>query len=1116
MISLKKSTYPAVVLMALVGCLDTAGGQTVQLTADPANIVFNVQPGQTPPSVTVRLTTSTGQAVPYSIQAATSSGGSWLLFSPPSGNTPVDLFVTANSSGLPAGSYSGVLTVTATGVANSPFAIPVTLNIGSQLTASPTSLSFTYQSGSPTLPAAQSLAVNSTAGPTIPYTVTVQMTSGSGWLLVNPTSGTTPGNIAVSVNPSGLSPGVYNGSVRLTSTTAGTASFDVPVTLTIASSPTLTVTPASVNFAYQTGTAAPAPQVLTFTTSGPAIPFTLTPIPGPTGGNWLVLSSVSGQASEAQPQQITLSANITGLLPATYTTRILVNAPQSSTPSFEIPVNLLVSSLPLLILGTPPQPFNYQLGGSNPATQTIAVSSSSTPISFNASATVTGGTNWLTITPSSGTTPQTLTLSVNPGGLAPGEYTGTVTLTSAGAGNAPLSFPVRLNVSASTLLNANAGGLTFNYQTTTLQNPAAQIVTITSTGAPLNYTAAATASACNGLTNWLTVTQATGTTPGNITVSVSPAGLTPPQNCAGSIAVTAPGASNTVTIPVMFNVSANPLLNISPNSLDFSAPVGSAAPLAPKTISLTSTDPNVALPFNFVGTTTSGGQWLLVPAGGGGNTPTNLSITVNPAGLPAGNYQGTVTITSPNLPAPQVIPVTLAITSTVTAVVNPVSLSFTIPSNATAPVTQQVQVTAPNAAAPLTFSASATMLQGSGWLTVSPAGGTTPGSITVSAIAAGLSQGTYNGQVTVVIPGASNSPVNIPVTLTVGPPQSIGVGSTTLVFNHQIGAASGPPNQTLNVTSAGAAVAFTAEAATTSCGNFLSVTPTSATTPAALTVAVNTAGLTPGTCQGTITIRAPGLQTQVVNVTLNVAAAPVPAILAVVNAASFAPGPVAPGEIVTIFGTNIGPTTLANYELIQNGAFFATTVADTTVLFDNIPAPIIYVRNDQLSVVVPFEIAGRSNVNITVRRSGQTSAALSQRVVDFAPGIFTLNQQGSGTGAIVNQNGTVNGPLTPAPKGSVVAIYLTGAGLMNTNPPTGSVLTGAEPLPRLTTPNVAVTIGGQPATVHYAGGAPLSIAGLYQINVTVSNVAALGSGPQPLALTIGGAPAQGNVIVYVQ
>ena len=361
------------------------------------------------------------------------------------------------------------------------------------------------------------------------------------------------------------------------------------------------------------------------------------------------------------------------------------------------------------------------------------------------------------------------------------------------------------------------------------------------------------------------------------------------------------------------------------------------------------------------------------------------------------------------------------------------------------------------------------------------------------------------------VPGAANSPVSIPVTLTVGPAQSLSTGGNTLTFTYQPGGAN-PATQPINVTSTGGPITFNVAAATTSCGNFLTATPATATTPAPVTVGVNVNGLAAGTtCNGTVTISAPGVQPQVINVTLTVGAAIVPAVAAVVNAASSAPGVIAPGEIVTIYGTNIGPATLANYVVNANGSF-ATTVADTTVFFDNVPAPIIYARSDQTSVVVPFEVAGRPTVNVTIRRAGQTSASLNLRVVDYAPGMFTLNQQGFGQGAIVNQNGVVNGPQTPAAKGSVVSFYLTGAGLISTNPQTGSVVL-PSPLPVINAP-VEVRIGGMTATVEYKGAAPFNIAGLYQFNVRIPDT--VGSGTQSVVVAVGGVPAQGNVTMSIQ
>jgi uncharacterized protein (TIGR03437 family) len=1109
MISQRKSQYLLAVMLAGMGCLDTANAQSGQLTANPSQVIFNVQPGDVSVPEIVQLSTSNSQPVSFSLQATTQTGGPWLVVSPPSGNTPAQLFVSASASGLAAGSYTGAIVVTSSGVTNSPFSIPVTLNVGSQITATPSTLSFTYQTGAAN-PAAQTLAINSSGTSPISFTVSTPVTSGGSWLLATPTTGTTPASLSISVNPSGLTAGIYDGKVRITAVTQGAGTLEVPVTLTVSSNPTLKVSPSGgLSFAYQTGTSSPAAQTLTFSTDTGSVAFTLVPSTD-SGGSWLVLNSFSGVASQSQSQPITASVNITGLLPGAYTGRVLVSAPGASNPSFQIPVSLLVSSNPLLILGTPPATFNYQIGGTIPAAQSVPVTSSSTPITFTVAATTSSGSNWLVAGPATGTTPQPVTISVNPAGLAPGNYDGTVTISSAGAGNSPVSIPVKLTVGTSTMLNADTGGLTFNYQTTTQQVPAAQLVHITSTGAPLNYSAAVTASSCGG--SWLSVSPTTGTTPGQFTVSVAPAGISAPSTCSGTVAVTAQGASNSLSIPVTLNVSASPLLNIAPASLSFTAPVGTSSPLTPKVISLTSTDTSTPIPFTVTASTASGATWLFIASSGGNNTPANISVIANPAGLPVGTYQGTVTITSANLPAAQNIPVTLTITSNVTVSASPSSVSLNAPANATAAVTAQVQLQVTGTTSPVAFTASASVQQGSGWLSVTPAGGSAPQTLQISAQASGLSQGTYNGQITVIIPGASNSPINIPVTLTVGPAQTLTVNNTQLSFSYVLGSGIAPANQTVTVASTGGPVTFTATASTTSCGNFLSVSPTSATTTAIITAGVNVANVSQGTCNGTITIAAQGIQSQIVNVVLTVTAPVIPAITAVVNAASYAPGPVAPGEIVTIYGVNIGPATLTTYVLNPNNTF-ATKVADTEVLFDNIPAPIVYVRGDQSSVVVPFEIAGRPTVTIQVRRQGQTSASLQVRVVDQAPGIFTINVQGYGQGAIVNLDGTVNGPDRPAPKGSVVAVFLTGAGLMATNPQTGTVLS-ANPLPILNASTTAF-IGGQTASVAYSGGAPLAIAGLYQINLTVPATLP-GSGPQPVTLLIGSTPAQGNVTVYVQ
>jgi uncharacterized protein (TIGR03437 family) len=234
----------------------------------------------------------------------------------------------------------------------------------------------------------------------------------------------------------------------------------------------------------------------------------------------------------------------------------------------------------------------------------------------------------------------------------------------------------------------------------------------------------------------------------------------------------------------------------------------------------------------------------------------------------------------------------------------------------------------------------------------------------------------------------------------------------------------------------------------------------------------------------------------------------VPAVTAIVNSASYQAGAIAPGSILTIFGNNIGPRDLAA-GAFSNGQL-ATTAGGVQVTFDGTPAPILYARFDQVGVIVPFEVAGKTETAVQLSVNGQLAPAVQQPVGPAAPGIFTTASNGSGQASIVNQSGTVNAANEPAPKGSVVAIYLTGAGQLIPAGRSGSLGTPAQTIAE----SVIVTIGGEVASLQYAGAAPGSVLGLYQINATVP--ADSPSGSVPIQVTIGSASAQGGVTMYVQ
>lgn len=230
---------------------------------------------------------------------------------------------------------------------------------------------------------------------------------------------------------------------------------------------------------------------------------------------------------------------------------------------------------------------------------------------------------------------------------------------------------------------------------------------------------------------------------------------------------------------------------------------------------------------------------------------------------------------------------------------------------------------------------------------------------------------------------------------------------------------------------------------------------------------------------------------------------PAPAVFAngTVNGASFASatsanGAIAPGAIVSIFGSNLASGT-ARAVLIP----LQTTLLDTTVFMNGVPVPLYYVANGQVNAQVPYEIQA-GNVFVQVNRGGQSSLVQTVQAATVSPGIFTLNSSGTGDGAFLHANYQAVSATNPAQGGETILIYATGLGAT-----TPAVATGAG-APTTVTVNTTVkptvTIGGQPAAVSFSGLAP-GFVGLYQINVQVPT--GLPAGSQQLVLTSGGVQA---------
>jgi uncharacterized protein (TIGR03437 family) len=233
-----------------------------------------------------------------------------------------------------------------------------------------------------------------------------------------------------------------------------------------------------------------------------------------------------------------------------------------------------------------------------------------------------------------------------------------------------------------------------------------------------------------------------------------------------------------------------------------------------------------------------------------------------------------------------------------------------------------------------------------------------------------------------------------------------------------------------------------------------------------------------------------------------------PLVTGIVNAASYANGPVAPGEIVAIFGQNLGPKDIALGSFDKNG-IMTSQLSATQVTFNGVPGPLIYASSGAVAAIVPYEVAGADQVAIQVSFNGQMSPTQAVPGSVAAPGVFSADASGSGPGAILNGDYSLNSLDNPVPAGGIIVVYATGGG--QTNPPatTGAITATSTTLAA----DVAVTVGGQPATVLYAGNAGGEVAGAVQLNLQLPPDV---TGTVPIVVTVGGRQSQPTTTVSIQ
>jgi uncharacterized protein (TIGR03437 family) len=180
------------------------------------------------------------------------------------------------------------------------------------------------------------------------------------------------------------------------------------------------------------------------------------------------------------------------------------------------------------------------------------------------------------------------------------------------------------------------------------------------------------------------------------------------------------------------------------------------------------------------------------------------------------------------------------------------------------------------------------------------------------------------------------------------------------------------------------------------------------------------------------------------------------------------------------------------------------------VLFNDTPAPILYTSANQIAAVAPYELAGASTAQIVVQYGAQSSAAFPISIAPAAPGLITADASGAGQAAAVNQDGSLNNSGTPAVAGSLITLSGTGGGQTSPAAIDGAIASTAAPQQL----SITATIGGQPATVQYAGTTPGEVSGIMQIKVQIPSGVTAGSAV-PVAIEIGGVASQSGVTIAV-
>jgi len=756
--------------------------------------------------------------------------------------------------------------------------------------------------------------------------------------------------------------------------------------------------------------------------------------------------------------------------------------------------SLTVSSPPLTnTLLIDPYQLQFHIAAGAPrisGSQCVAVLTSGQSVAVQGS--LAGSPLWARLNIAQFQTPGSFCLTADATSLVPGSYSNTLNVQT--TGTQPSSASIQLNLVVDP--DSPANFLVPSHLTTSAAkdgDPQTQSFVISNNGGlPASFQLIPPSAA------WLKLTPSSGLVSiGSsivVTAQIDPTGL---ESGVYDTSFSITGAAFPITVQWTLNVAppAPGLLVLSQNAVEFTAwqagsPVTTSVGLVNQgAISLSPT-------------ITPDAPWLtvlpqsLVLAAGSSRA---MEVTADPAALSPGFYSASFTTQTPG-----------AINGKQTATVG----LTVLPQSAGLPPDARVTGLAMTSLAPqgsifitlppggaLTFTSTIKSAD-SGWLSLNPAQGTVPatGKLIVNATAnvGGRAPGLYSALVTF---GFSDGTLrSVPVELFIPDPSTPArsersalqvCGSASGVVAHMLSPEPGFSAR------AGRAVQLRVQAETCDGKPAGKLEVISRIGSQEVRLLPESLGVWSGSwvpaASGTATLRTSVLQaSSEANATLEVlgqvtATAARPWIKAVTPAATQVVGdPAVPGSWLTIYGEN-----LAASEALAQVTPFPTQLAGVRVLMGDIPLRLYYVSATQMNVLVPWSLLPGVSYELVFEKDGQVSAAVQVAIAAVKPGLFTLNQQGSGqAAALLAGTSTLAGSASPVSRGGVLELYGTGFGAVD-QPQSDGLPASLVQLVRTVAP-ASVTIGGRPATVLFTGLTPGTV-GLYQVNVRVPDDAPSGS-----------------------